>query len=135
MKVQVRQGTFESNSSSVHSITMCMKSDYDRWTSDNEFLLFTGSGWCYPKNNQPIQNHLYTKEEAIAFEKSSKYVPSENFDWNDEEAIMEMLHENEWYDFNYWSNYFGDAYETFEDSLTTPNGDEVVAFGYYGDDY
>ena len=31
MKRQIRRGVFETNSSSVHSITMCMKSDYDRW--------------------------------------------------------------------------------------------------------
>ena len=31
MKIQIRRGTFETNSSSVHSITMCIKSDFDRW--------------------------------------------------------------------------------------------------------
>lgn len=31
MKRQVRRGVFETNSSSVHSITMCTKSDYDKW--------------------------------------------------------------------------------------------------------
>lgn len=30
---QVRRGVFETNSSSVHSITMCMKSDYDKWVN------------------------------------------------------------------------------------------------------
>lgn len=34
MKRQIRRGVFETNSSSVHSITMCMKSDYDRWVAD-----------------------------------------------------------------------------------------------------
>ena len=28
---QIRRNVFETNSSSTHSITMCMKSDYDRW--------------------------------------------------------------------------------------------------------
>ena len=27
----VRRGTFETNSSSTHSITMCTESDYDKW--------------------------------------------------------------------------------------------------------
>lgn len=31
MKRQIRRGVFETNSSSVHSITMCMKSDFDKW--------------------------------------------------------------------------------------------------------
>lgn len=33
MKVQIRRGVFETNSSSVHSLTMCMKSDYDKWVA------------------------------------------------------------------------------------------------------
>lgn len=31
MKVQVRRGLFETNSSSTHSITMCSESDFDMW--------------------------------------------------------------------------------------------------------
>ena len=105
MKRQVRRGVFETNSSSTHSLTMCLQSDYDRWTS-GEVLLFKGSGWCYPEDKKPQKNGFYTKEEAIAFEKVSKYPPSENFDWNDEDAVMEMLHDNDWFDSEYyWENY------------------------------
>ena len=134
MKRQIRRGTFETNSSSVHSITMCMGSDYDKWKTDNLFL-FTGSGWCYPEDNKPKNNHFYTKEEAIAFEKLSRYAPSEDFDWNDDKRVMEMLHDNEWYDYDYWNDYYCDGYETFEESLTTPGKETIVAFGYYGSDY
>lgn len=52
MKRQIRRGVFETNSSSMHVIVMCMESDYDRWQEDNLYL-FTGSGWCYPDNNKP----------------------------------------------------------------------------------
>lgn len=31
MKRQVRKGVFETNSSSIHSITMCTKTDYVKW--------------------------------------------------------------------------------------------------------
>lgn len=31
MKRQVRKGVFETNSSSTHSITMCTKTDFDKW--------------------------------------------------------------------------------------------------------
>ena len=131
MKRQIRRSCFETNSSSTHSLTMCLKSDYDRWIK-GEVLLFTGSGWRYPEGNKPQKNHFYIKEEAIAFEKSSKYAPSEDFDWNDEDAVMEMLHENEWYDSDYWDDYYANEYETFEEKLTTPSGDEIISFGYYG---
>ena len=31
MKRQIRKGVFETNSSSTHSLVMCLKSDYDKW--------------------------------------------------------------------------------------------------------
>ena len=31
MKVSVRQGVFETNSSSVHTLTMCSDSEYKKW--------------------------------------------------------------------------------------------------------
>ena len=31
MKRQIRKGVFETNSSSTHSLTICLKSDFDRW--------------------------------------------------------------------------------------------------------
>lgn len=38
MKRQIRRSVFETNSSSVHSLTMCTQSDYDRWK--NEELIY-----------------------------------------------------------------------------------------------
>ena len=132
MKRQIRRGAFETNSSSVHSLTMCMESDYDRWQKDNLYL-FTGLGWCYPDNNKPEKNHFYTREEAIEFEKTDKYV-REDVNWTDEEEVNEILHEKEFYDYEYFWNEYCEDYETFEETTTTPNGERVVAFAYYGHD-
>lgn len=33
MKRQIRRAVFETNSSSVHTLTMCMKADYDLWVA------------------------------------------------------------------------------------------------------
>lgn len=33
MKMQIRQGVFETNSSSVHSLTMCSSEEYKKWSS------------------------------------------------------------------------------------------------------
>ena len=108
-----------------------MKSDQNKWEK-GEFLFFKGSGWCYPENNKPHENCFYTKDEAIAFEKLSRYAPSEDFDWNDEKAVMDMLHNNEWFDYDYFWDYFCEEFDTFKESLTTPNGEEIISFGYYG---
>ena len=130
MKRQIRRGVFETNSSSVHSLTMCMKSDYDRWESDNLFL-FKGSDYGY-LGESPKYNHFYTKDEAIVFEKTSKYSSIDECKNDDE--IMEILHENEWYDYDYFWDEYCEGYETFENTMTTTNGEEVVSFGYYGHD-
>ena len=132
MKRQIRRGVYETNSSSVHSLTMCMESDYDRWEKDNLYL-FTGSGWCYPNDNKPEKNHFYTREEAIEFEKTDKYIRKDN-DWSNEEEVNEILHENKFYDYEYFWNEYCENYETFEETTITPNGERVVAFGYYGHD-
>ena len=132
MKRQIRRGVFETNSSSVHSLTMCMESDYNRWSRENLFL-YIGSGWWYPDNNKPEKNHFYTREEAIEFEKTDKYV-REDVNWTDEEEVNEILHDNEFYDYEYFWNEYCEYYETFKETTTTPNGERVVAFGYYGHD-
>ena len=130
MKRQIRRGVYETNSSSVHSLTMCMKSDYDRWKHDDLFL-FKGSDYGY-LGESPKYNHFYTKDEAIAFEKTSKYSSIDECKNDDE--IMEILHENEWYDYDYFWDEYCEYYETFESSMTTTNGEEVISFGYYGHD-
>jgi len=37
MHYQIRRGTFETNSSSVHSLTLCSESDYERWSNGELF--------------------------------------------------------------------------------------------------
>lgn len=129
MKRQIRRGVFETNSSSTHSLTMCLKSDYDKWVN-GELLLYTGWGYGYPEDYQPKENHFYTKEQVIEFEKSSYYPPSDDMNWNSEEA-EEHLRERDWCTYE---NYDNDYLEWFEDTFTTPSGEIVMAFGQYGYD-
>jgi hypothetical protein len=110
-----------------------MKSDYDRWKTE-ELYLFTGFSYGYPDDNKPEKNHFYTKQEAIAFEKSHKYAPDANFDWNDDEQVNALLHESRFYDYEYYWNKLCAEFETFEQTMTTPNGEDVIAFGYDGYD-
>ena len=75
---------------------------------------------------------FYTRDEAIAFQKINKY--QEDVDWNNKETVDKILHENEWFDYDYFWNKYCDYYETYEETMTTPSGDMIVAFGYYGHD-
>lgn len=66
MKKQIRCGVFETNSSSCHSITMCMKSDYDRWEKD-ELYLYTGLGLGYTNYNKTKRKSFLYKRRGNCF--------------------------------------------------------------------
>lgn len=101
MKRQIRRGVFETNSSSAHSITMCMESDYDKWVNGELALDI----W-----NDKLVEITPEIEESIK---------------NDE---REYLTYDQFNDCDYI------YYETFESTYTTPNGEKIVSFGYYGYD-
>ena len=101
MKRQIRRGVFETNSSSVHSLTMCMESDFNKWVAGE----LVWSRWG--DELVPITDEIKKSKE----EDEREYLTYEQF--NDYDYI---------------------DYETFEDSYTTPNGETVKSFGYYGHD-
>lgn len=101
MKRQIRHGVFETNSSSVHSLTMCMESDFNKWVAGE----LVWSRWG--DELVPITDEIKKSIE----EDEREYLTYEQF--NDYDYI---------------------DYETFEDSYTTPNGETVKSFGYYGHD-
>ena len=66
MKLQVRKGVFETNSSSVHCMTMCSQSDYDKWKNGELFY--------YKYNNQ-----LVTKEEMQKILEETSFSDKDDF--------------------------------------------------------
>lgn len=96
MKRQVRRGVFETNSSSVHSITMCTSDEYDKWVN-GELL------WDY------WNDKLIKPEDRDPDEEDDNYYTYDDF-------------------------YEKIEYETYEENFTTPKGEKIVAFGYYGHD-
>lgn len=101
MKRQIRRAVFETNSSSVHSLTMCMKADYDRWIA-GELVL---DEW----RREFVE--ITPEIEAQMESRYSRYLTYEKF-----------------HDWSYID------YEHFENTFTTANNEEIVAFGYYGHD-
>lgn len=119
---QIRRNVFETNSSSTHSLTMMMKSDYERWHSEKLYLYDGGYGWEF---NKPVLHRLYTRDEVIAFAKNNKYYTyTEDID-ND--ALKDM-------GFISWDDEGSEYLEGFYKEFTTPSGETIVAFGEYGYD-
>lgn len=122
MKRQIRQSVFETNSSSTHSITMMMKSDYDRWHKEQLYLYSGGYGWEFSK---PVENQLYTRDEAVAFAKINRwYKDREEFS---DETLKDI-------GFISWDDEGNEYLEGFYEEFTTPSGETIVAFGEYGYD-
>ena len=122
MKRQIRRGVFETNSSSTHSLTMMMKSDYERWHNEKLYLYEGSWGWEY---NKPIKNNLYTRDEAVEFAKSHMY-------YKDKKEIYDEMLRN--MGFISWDNKYNEYLESFYKEFTTPTGEIIVAFGEYGYD-
>lgn len=103
MKEVIRRGIFETNSSSVHSITMCSDDEYSKWIN--------GEAYFDRYNKQLIASNEKIEKER---ENNGRYTQYLTYD--------------EFHDWDYIE------YETFSDIYTTPNGETVHAFGYYGHD-
>lgn len=119
----IRIGTFETNSSSVHSITMCMSSDFYKWKRGEMYW----NRW----NN-----------ELIPREKVEDYFMKENprisiDDPNFEKKLKEYLNDDDktFYTYEEFTDYDYIEYETYVEEYSTPNGEDVVAFGYFGANY
>lgn len=125
----VRRGTFETNSSSTHSITMCMESDYEKWKN--------GEMYWHRWNDELVSKEEVEKEMAKLREEFIADNP--DFDENNEkwkEKLEQYINEDKtYYTYEEFNDYDYIEYETFVDKYNTPNGDTVVAFGYYGANY
>ena len=122
---QIRHGVFETNSSSTHSLTMCSDDEFTKWK--NGEILF----WCdYDK--------FVVKESIIETLKNERYcygnkeIIYPDVNWDDEDEVNDVFYEA---GVKTYEDFFDDSYfETFKDSYVTPNGEKVIAFGYYGYD-
>ena len=117
MKRQIRRGVFETNSSSVHSLTMCSREEYNKW-ENGEILL-----WQWDEK-------FGTREQIIEELKTKSWYS--NVDWDNENDVHDVFSDEGIQTCEqFFENY---DFETFKQSYTTANGDEVIAFGYYGHD-
>lgn len=118
MKRVIRRGVFETNSSSVHSLTMCSKTEWDSWKQ--------GDLWLY-------SGTLMSKSDVIAILKRFQWFNKYNFEAMSDDDWEEFCED---YDIFSWESY--DKYisrrscETFDQTYTASNGEEIYAFGFYG---
>ena len=106
----IRIGTFETNSSSTHSITMCMESDFLKWKNGEMYW----DSW----NNKLVTKKMVEEE----YLKENPEVSKEDPDFKDK--LEEYLSDDD-------KTYY--TYEEFNDYDYIEYKTTVVAFGYYGE--
>ena len=121
---QIRRNVFETNSSSTHSLTICSKSEYERWGKDLWFDMdddeFIPAGWT----GDDIENVKQYYEERNG-EGTWEGLNQEEQDTELTEYYWSICKdESEWLDKR--------ELETFYTEYTSPSGDEIVIFGRYG---
>ena len=126
--IQVRQGVFETNSSSTHSITFASQSEFNEWAAGNVYF---NDCWFCSEFNENKDKEFVTKEEAISLVMSSDCLPEQNPYEMPEEELDEMLADG--YCIYSYEKFFNDwGMETYKECYTTEHGDNIVAFGKYG---
>lgn len=112
MKTQIRFGTFETNSSSTHSITIVSKEQYDKWIR----------GECYFDHNK---DKFISIEDGDIIRSKYAVINNNEVDFSDYHEIPVTYDE--------WYSELADYNETYK-ATQKINDIEIVAFGYYGYD-
>ncbi len=130
----VRRNTFETNSSSTHSLVMCSKDEYDLLEKNEAFLM---------DDTVILKENLFKdflEQKQWKRDKWLKYCQENNKNPESVDDLAEAIINNDVFDTyeictleQYW-DYYSEQYETFDESYTTKSGDKVIAFGYYGMD-
>lgn len=124
MKTTVRQGVFETNSSSVHSLIVVMKDDYEKFENGELFYITFRCPYFENVHKDFIsRDELYQIANELGFDGKIEDT-DELLNFFDGDVVS--------YDLFWDSDH--ERFEYFTDEFTTPKGETVVAFGYYGYD-
>lgn len=125
---QIRRGVFETNSSSVHSITMCSGEEFEKFRNGEVWHINDGGYWCLP--DRFSDREWITPEEARQALREYKYYDGPDPSELDDDEVCRALDRG----VETYENIGGEYYETYENKYTTPGGETIYAFGYYGHD-
>lgn len=126
--IKIRYGVFETNSSSVHSLSVAQNDEIEKLKNDE---LLVNLSWNHSE-------YLISYEDAMneLMKYLNKYGDEEDkaiIDSGDQEEIYRLLYE---YDIaERFNRYLELGYlEPYEEEFTTKNGDRVLVFGRFGHD-
>lgn len=121
----IRNNTFETNSSSTHSIVIGTEDQFNQWSNGQVFYK------SYAWSSDTLKQGFYTKEELIEdYVNKGDYTREELINMDEDEFIY-LLNEDDIYDRDGWRSYLEHDVTTY----TTPGGEKIIiecAYGYDG---
>jgi len=144
--INIRTNVFETNSSSVHSLILCTADDYRAWTDGDKLLNIYYNDDCawkhwdeeagkYVETTVGMPPQFVTPEEAAHYDKYYPYPEMREDIWGYSTNFMDEdgeYHDRKFLTFEEYEKTYGRDFETFDDTYVTPDGEEVVGFGYFG---
>ena len=132
---QIRQNTFETNSSSTHSLVLCTEDEFNNWKSGKTLLntyTHTFVDYFEPSTKD------YEEAKVDYASGMTKYMKS----WDNltveerKEYTVDYIKNRDDIDYlETYDQYSRDSYlDWFSQKYTSPSGDKIVAFGRYGYD-
>lgn len=112
---QVRLGVFETNSSSVHSMTLMDRALFEQWKTNGLYL-------NYGRNEPPE----FLTRAALIERLGDTFIKEKEW-YEDERSLFQYFGWSTWED-------YGADYAVDWESYTTKSGDDVVVVAYYGRD-
>ena len=121
----IRNSTFETNSSSTHSMVIATEDEFNKWKSGE--MLYKTWAWSTDK----LKEGLHLKEVCIEELLKDGSITEKELLEADEDELLEMLQEGDFYTYDNWREDL--EHETAE--YTTPGGEKLIiecAYGYDG---
>lgn len=158
----IRYGTFETNSSSTHSITMCMEDEFEKWKKSDLYYLISEERFLNKEEKDIYLKRMFLKDKmeidynnktislygiVTSYEnytdrehKMEELITSKDIETIDQEEFKNFIDNFDDYTekplaYREYLNNVGENYDTYTNVFTTPSGEKVVSFGYYGNDW
>ena len=118
--IKIRQNVFETNSSSIHTMTITDNDTYEKWINKKLLYIDEDEYWCLKDTDfdSKTENFVSAERAIDLYEQiiEDEYHPSF-------EEIFKT--------YSQWL-YSSDELYNYEEDYTTKNGEEIVVFGKHG---
>jgi hypothetical protein len=117
--IKIRTGVFETNSSSMHSMSIISRKEFDNFKNSNNYYIAIG------------ENKVYSKPdlcEYIAKQTFSRGLTYRDLINMDKEEFDKIAEDHGYTDYH---SFLRMPFEVFEYKYCSESGDDIVMLGYY----